>query len=58
VADERVQHNVAAAARTPTSGQARREGQALTLAEVHSLTEACKGRYPDVVPVMALAGLR
>jgi len=53
-----VQHNVAAAARTPTSGQARREGQALTLAEVHSLTEACKGRYPDVVPVMALAGLR
>ncbi|HLM88099.1 MAG TPA: hypothetical protein VK284_03575 [Streptosporangiaceae bacterium] len=58
VADERVQHNVAAAARNPTSGQARREGQALTLAEVHSLTEACKGRYRDVVPVMALAGLR
>ena len=35
VADERVQHNVAAAARKPTSGQARREGQALTLGEVY-----------------------
>jgi integrase len=58
VADGRVQHNVAAAARKPTSGRARREGQALTLAEVASLTEACKGRYRDVVPVMALAGLR
>ena len=58
VADGRVQHNVAAAARNPTSGQARREGQALTLVEVHSLTETCKGRYRDVVPVMALAGLR
>ena len=34
VADGRVQHNVAAAARKPTSGHARREGQALTLAEV------------------------
>ena len=58
VADGRVQHNVAAAVRNPTSGRARREGQALTLAEVASLTEACKGRYRDVVPVMALAGLR
>jgi DNA segregation ATPase FtsK/SpoIIIE, S-DNA-T family len=44
VADGRVQLNVAAAARNPTSGQARREGQALTLAEVASLTEGCKGR--------------
>ena len=58
VADARVQHNVAAAARNPTSGRARREGQALTLDEVRALTEACKGRYRDVVPVMALAGLR
>ena len=58
VADERVQHNVAAAARKPTSGHARREGQALTIGEVYSLTKACKGRYRDVVPVMALAGLR
>jgi integrase len=58
VDDERVQHNVAAAARRPTSGHARREGQALTIDEFHTLTEACKGRYRDVVPVMALAGLR
>jgi len=58
VADGRVQHNVATAVRNPTSGRARREGQALTLAEVASLTGACKGRYSDVVPVMALAGLR
>ena len=58
VADARVQHNVAAAVRNPTSGQARREGQALTLGEVYALTEACQGRYRDVVPIMALAGLR
>ena len=58
VADGRVQHNVAAAARKPTSGRARREGQALTLDELRALTEACKGRYRDVVPVLALAGLR
>jgi integrase len=58
VADERIQHNVAAAVRNPTSGRARREGRALTLAQVYSLTEACQGRYRDVVPVMALAGLR
>ena len=58
VADARVQHNVAAAVRKPTSGRARREGQALTLDELQALTEACQGRYRDVVPVLALAGLR
>ena len=58
VADARVQHNVAAVVRQPTSGRARREGQALTLDEMLALTEACKGRYRDVVPVLALAGLR
>ena len=58
VADARVQHNVAASVRNPTSGRARREGQALTLGELGDLTEACKGRYRDVVPVLALAGLR
>jgi hypothetical protein len=40
------------------SGRACREGQALTLQELWELTEACKGRYRDVVPVLALAGLR
>jgi integrase len=58
VADGRVQHNVAAVVRKPTSGRARREGQALTLEELRALTAACKGRYRDVVPVLALAGLR
>lgn len=58
VADGRVQRNVAAMVRKPTSGRARREGQALTLEELWALTEACKGRYRDVVPVLALAGLR
>jgi integrase len=58
VADARVQHNVAAAAHKPTSGRARREGQALTSEELLALMEACRGRYRDVVPVLALAGLR
>jgi integrase len=58
VADGRVQHNVAAVARKPTSGRARREGQALISDELRVLMEACKGRYRDVVPVLALAGLR
>ena len=58
VADGRIQHNVAAVVRKPTSGRVRREGQALTLDQLRALTEACKGRYRDVVPVLALAGLR
>jgi len=58
VADARIQHNVAAAVRRPTSGHARREGQALTLDKLRALMEACQGRYRDVVPVLALAGLR
>lgn len=58
VADGRVSHNVAATVRRPTSGRGRREGRALTLAELHALTAACTGPYRDVVPVLALAGLR
>jgi integrase len=53
-----VQHNVAAVVRKPSSGCVRREGQVLSLEELRALTEACKGRYRDVVPVLALAGLR
>jgi integrase len=49
---------VAATVRRPTSGRVRREGQAFTLAELHALTAACAGPYRDVVPVLALAGLR
>jgi integrase len=58
VADGRVQHNVAPTVRRPTSGRVRREGQALTVDELHALTAACTGPYRDVVPVLALAGLR
>jgi integrase len=58
VADGRVHHNVAATVRPPTSGRVRREGRALTPAELHALTAACVGPYRDVVPVLALAGLR
>ena len=58
VADGRVYHNVAAAVRRPTSGRIQREGQALTLDELQVLTAACAGPYRDVVPVLALAGLR
>ena len=58
VADARVQHNVAAAANKPTSGGARREGQALTTEELRALIVACRGRYRDVVPVLALVDLR
>lgn len=58
VADGRIQQNVAASVRRPTSGRSRREGHALTLGEVRSLTAACKGPYSDLVPVLALTGLR
>jgi integrase len=58
VADGRVHRNVAATVRRPASGRVRREGRALTLAELHALTAACAGPYRDVVPVLALAGQR
>src|SRR5215469_13774543 len=58
MADGRVQQNVAAAVRRPTSARARREGHALTLAELHSLAAACKGRYRELVLVPGLTGLR
>ena len=58
MADARVQHNVAAVVRKPTSGRGQREGQVLNVDELLALTGACMGRYRDVVPVLALAGLR
>jgi integrase len=58
VADHRVQHNVAAVVRNPTSGRARRDGRALTLEELHALVAACTGPYRDVVSLLALAALR
>jgi integrase len=58
VADARVQHNVAAGVPKPTKGRARREGRALTADELRVLIEECRGGYRDVVPMLALAGLR
>jgi integrase len=58
VADGRVTVNVAAAAKAPTGGQARREGKFLDLEEVAALAAACRGRYGELVYVLAFQGLR
>ena len=58
VADGRVTVNVAAAAKAPTGGQSRREGKYLDLDEVAALAEACRGRYGELVYVLAFQGLR
>jgi site-specific recombinase XerD len=47
VADQRVSVNVAATAKAPTGGQARREGQTLNLAELEALASACRGVQPN-----------
>ena len=57
VADGRVMVNVAAAAKAPTGGQARREGRFLDLYEVVALAQACRGPYAELV-YLALQGLR
>jgi integrase len=58
VADGRVTVNVAAAAKAPMGGQSRREGKYLDLDEVAALAEACRGRYGELVYVLAFQGLR
>lgn len=58
VQDGRVMVNAAAGVKPPTAGYVKREGQYLTREEIDALTAACTGRYADVVPVLALAGLR
>ena len=58
VADGRLAMNVAAAAKAPTGGQARREGRFLELDEVDALARACRGPYGELVFVLALQGLR
>jgi integrase len=57
VADARIASNVAARVKPPR-GSATREGQYLTVDELRSLREACRGRYGDVVLILGLAGLR
>jgi integrase len=58
VADGRVTLNVAASVRTPAGGRARREGQALATDELVALVAACRGRYAELVLVLAFQGLR
>lgn len=58
VADGRVTVNLAAVAQAPTGGQARREGKYLDLEEAAALAEACRGRYGELVDVLAFQGLR
>jgi integrase len=58
VSDGRVTANAAANARAPSVGRARREGWALTVAELQHLASACIGRYAELVLVLGLAGLR
>ena len=57
VADERLYKNPVHAAKAPRGGSTR-EGQVLTLAEVEALRAACRGRYGDLVVVLAHTGLR
>jgi integrase len=58
VADGRVTVNVAAGAKALAGGQARREGKYLDLDEVAALAAACRGRYGELVYVLAFHGLR
>lgn len=58
VADGRIAVNPAALVKPPTGGQARREGQMLSVEELAALAEACHGRYGELVLVLGLQGLR
>ena len=58
VADGRLTRNVAADVKVPTGGRVRREGEFLTLDELHRLAVACRGEYADTVRLLGLCGLR
>lgn len=58
VQDGRLTINVAAGVKPPTAGHVKREGKFLTSAEVRALAAASRGKYADVVFVLAFAGLR
>lgn len=57
VADDRLIRNVASTATAPR-GRDRREGQALTLAEVENLARAARGPYADMIVILAHTGIR
>ena len=58
VADGRLARNVATGIPLPRGGRTRREGQFLTLAELHDLARAATGRYAELVTVLGLCGVR
>ena len=58
VADGRLAGDVAAGVPLPRGAKIRREGQFLTLDELHTLTDAATGRYAELVTVLGLCGLR
>ncbi len=58
VADGRLARNVATGVTLPRGGGQRREGQFLTLDELHRLAGAASGRYAELVTVLGLCGLR
>ena len=58
VADGRVSVNVAAGVEAPSGGQARREGQFLTIRQLEDLAAACHGPYAELVLVLGMGGLR
>lgn len=57
IADERLDRNVARLAQVPR-GTGRREGQALSPADLQDLVAACKAPYADIVLILAHTGLR
>ena len=58
LADGRLARNVATGVPLPRGAKVRREGQFLTVDELHALTAAATGRYAELVTVLGLCGLR
>ena len=58
VEDGRININPAVGIKAPSGAHARREGQFLTLEELHALAEACETDYADLVLFLGLSGVR
>lgn len=58
VSDGRLARNVAAGVPLPRGAKVRREGQFLTLEELHALSDAATGKYAELVTLLGLCGLR
>ena len=57
MADDRLTRNVARLVNQPRGG-VQREGQGLTIEELHALAQACSGPWSDVVLLLGYNGLR